>query len=84
MSEGALWTGLTLGILSSRIKHDLMKFGDKFSEEEATAALQEVPIVKGTGDGFGCTGPLMFDYLTFCQRIGGFRKRRKQDPVFIH
>lgn len=66
------------------MKHDLMTFGDKFSEEEATAALQEVPIVKGTGDGFGCQGPLMFDYLSFCQRIGGFRKRRKQDPVFIH
>lgn len=66
------------------MKHDLMTFGDKFSEEEATEALREVPLVKGTGDEFGCTGPLMFDYMTFCQKIGGFRKRRKQDPVFVH
>lgn len=73
-----------MALFIGRMKHDLMSFGDKFSEEEATAALQEVPLVKGTGDEFGCTGPLMFDYFTFCQKIGGFRKLRKQDPVFLH
>ncbi|XP_059612153.1 myosin regulatory light chain, smooth muscle [Phlebotomus argentipes] len=72
------WDKNRTGLIShDRIKHDLMKFGDRFSFNEAESALDEAPIAKGTGEGFNCHGPAMIDYPAFCKIIGGFRKRMK-------
>lgn len=60
--------------LLHRIKHDLMCYGDRFTERDADIALEAAPIAKGTGTGFACTGETMIDYPSFCKLLGGFRK----------
>ncbi|XP_072950023.1 myosin regulatory light chain, smooth muscle [Epargyreus clarus] len=60
-------TGL---IPEERIRHDLMTWGDRFTEKEADYALDEAPIVQKGGYN-------MIDYKQFCTQLCGLRKTDK-------
>ncbi|KAG7309625.1 hypothetical protein JYU34_004103 [Plutella xylostella] len=66
------WDKDNSGFISEeRIRHDLMCFGDRFTEKEANYALDEAPtVVKG--------GQLMIDYVKFCGKLAGLRKSKRQ------
>lgn len=58
-------------VLFCRIRHDLMTWGDRFTEKEADYALDEAPTVKKGGR-------LMIDYKRFCNVLCGLRKAKKE------
>ncbi|XP_060802016.1 myosin regulatory light chain, smooth muscle [Amyelois transitella] len=61
------------GLISEdRIRHDLMTWGDRFTEKEANYALDEAPIVQKNGNA-------MIDYVRFCSQLCGLRKPNKKD-----
>lgn len=71
-----LWDDKEVGLISEeKIKHDLMTFGERFSEEEAWSALEEAPIKKGTDNEFGGTGNPMIEYLEFAKMCSGLRRK---------
>ncbi|KAL0277720.1 UNVERIFIED_CONTAM: hypothetical protein PYX00_004911 [Menopon gallinae] len=53
-----------------RIKHDLMTWGDRFTEEEAEAALEHAPIVLTKNK------EKMINYVQFCNDLCGFRRMK--------
>lgn len=58
-------------LLNFRIRHDLMTFGDRFTEKEADYALDEAPIIQKNGN-------TMIDYIRFCSQLCGLRKPNKK------
>lgn len=63
-------------IFPFRILHDLMCYGDRFTEKEAYTALEEAPIAnKNRQPG----EPPMIDYQGFCKILGGLRKRKQAE-----
>ncbi|KAL4707294.1 hypothetical protein ACJJTC_019832 [Scirpophaga incertulas] len=66
------WDKDNSGLISEeRIRHDLMSFGDRFTEKEADYALDEAPIIQKNGDP-------MIDYIKFCSQLAGLRKPNKK------
>ncbi|XP_031770747.1 myosin regulatory light chain, smooth muscle [Galleria mellonella] len=59
-------------IPEERIRHDLMTWGDRFTEKEADYALDEAPIVQKNGTP-------MIDYVRFCSQLCGLRKANKSN-----
>lgn len=65
-----------------RIRHDLMTFGDKFTEKEAFVALEEAPIAKvDPKDRYNV--PTMIDYPAFCKTLCGLRKKKTNNSINI-
>lgn len=62
-----------------RIYYDLISFGDRFTKQEATEALEEAPMIKPKTLG----EPVMIDYQAFCRTLCGLRKRRKWKREFL-
>lgn len=62
-----------------RIRHDLICYGDRFTEKEAYTALEEAPIGNKSKPG----EPPMIDYQGFCKILGGLRKKRKPSENWI-
>ncbi|CAH2085391.1 unnamed protein product [Euphydryas editha] len=58
-------------ISEDRIRHDLMTWGDRFTEKEADYALDEAPTIQKDGYTF-------IDYKQFCSKLSGLRKPNKQ------
>ncbi|XP_045449236.1 myosin regulatory light chain, smooth muscle isoform X1 [Melitaea cinxia] len=58
-------------ISEERIRHDLMTWGDRFTEKEADYALDEAPTIQKDGYTF-------IDYKQFCSKLSGLRKPNKQ------
>lgn len=58
-----------------RIRHDLICYGDRFTEKEAYTALEEAPIGNKNKPG----EPPMIDYQGFCKILGGLRKRKPSE-----
>lgn len=58
-----------------RIRHDLICYGDRFTEKEAYTALEEAPIGNKNKPG----EPPMIDYQGFCKLLGGLRKRKPSE-----
>ncbi|KAL0832207.1 hypothetical protein ABMA28_001661 [Loxostege sticticalis] len=66
------WDKDNSGLISEeRIRHDLMTFGDRFTEKEADYALDEAPIIQKNGN-------TMIDYIRFCSQLAGLRKPNKK------
>ncbi|XP_013173951.1 PREDICTED: myosin regulatory light chain, smooth muscle [Papilio xuthus] len=65
------WDNENSGYISEeRIRHDLMTWGDRFTEKETDYALDEAPTIdKG--------GKTMIDYVQFCSQLSGLRKAKK-------
>ncbi|KAM3967096.1 myosin regulatory light chain, smooth muscle [Aphomia sociella] len=59
-------------ISEERIRHDLMTWGDRFTEKEADYALDEAPVIQKDGT-------LMIDYIRFCSQLCGLRKPNKNN-----
>ncbi|KAJ0177886.1 hypothetical protein K1T71_006759 [Dendrolimus kikuchii] len=57
-------------ISEERLRHDLMTWGDRFTEKEADYALDEAPTVYK--DGYP-----MIDYVKFCSQLCGLKKPTK-------
>ncbi|XP_041989250.1 myosin regulatory light chain, smooth muscle [Aricia agestis] len=65
------WDTHNTGYISEeRIRHDLMTWGDRFTEKEADYALDEAPIIKKDGYNF-------IDYKQFCRKLCGLKKPNK-------
>ncbi|XP_050349429.1 myosin regulatory light chain, smooth muscle [Nymphalis io] len=58
-------------ISEERIRHDLMTWGDRFTEKEADYALDGAPSIQKDGYTF-------IDYKQFCTKLSGLRKPNKQ------
>ncbi|XP_049871102.1 uncharacterized protein LOC126370297 [Pectinophora gossypiella] len=67
------WDRDNSGFISEeRIRHDLMTWGDRFTEKEADYALDDAPVTqKG--------GRPMIDYIKFCSQLCGLRKAKKNE-----
>ncbi|XP_068625560.1 myosin regulatory light chain, smooth muscle [Battus philenor] len=65
------WDAENTGYISEeRIRHDLMTWGDRFTEKETDYALDEAPTVDKNGK-------TMIDYIQFCSKLSGLRKAKK-------
>ncbi|PSN43320.1 hypothetical protein C0J52_17727 [Blattella germanica] len=53
-----------------RIRHDLMMWGDRFTEEEVEMALEDAPV-------FVRDNTSMIDYVKFCKILCGLRSKPK-------
>ncbi|KOB73661.1 Myosin regulatory light chain 10 [Operophtera brumata] len=58
----------TLVAALSRIRHDLMTWGDRFTDKEADYALDDAPVVVKDGN-------TMIDYVRFCSQLCGLKKQ---------
>ncbi|XP_063827019.1 uncharacterized protein LOC135076492 [Ostrinia nubilalis] len=66
------WDKDNSGLISEeRIRHDLMTFGDRFTEKEADYALNDAPIIQKNGN-------TMIDYIRFCSQLAGLPKPNKK------
>ncbi|CAH0723639.1 unnamed protein product, partial [Brenthis ino] len=66
------WDSENTGYISEeRIRHDLMTWGDRFTEKEADYALDEAPTIQKDGYNF-------IDYKQFCSKLSGLRKPNKR------
>ncbi|XP_045767689.1 myosin regulatory light chain 2, smooth muscle minor isoform [Maniola jurtina] len=66
------WDTDNTGYISEdRIRHDLMTWGDRFTEKEADYALDEAPVINKNGYNF-------IDYKQFCATLSGLRKPNKK------
>lgn len=62
-------------IIMYRLRHDLICYGDRFTENEAYIALEEAPLAnKNRAPGEAS----LIDYPGFCRILSGFRKRKTQ------
>ncbi|XP_014219951.1 myosin regulatory light chain LC-2, mantle muscle-like [Copidosoma floridanum] len=59
-------------IVEEKIKNDLMRRGDRFSEKDADRALEEAPIYDQAGDP-------SIDYIEFCANLCGFQNARNSE-----
>ncbi|XP_045524250.1 calmodulin-2 [Pieris brassicae] len=59
-------------IPEARIRHDLMTWGDRFTEKEAEYALDEAPMMMDKN------GYNLIDYKQFCRKLCGLKKTNKQ------
>ncbi|KAI8420785.1 hypothetical protein MSG28_007993 [Choristoneura fumiferana] len=59
---------------NSGIRHDLMTWGDRFTEKEADYALDDAPTSQ-------LGGKTMIDYVRFCSQLCGLRKANKKQPA---
>ncbi|CAK1579506.1 unnamed protein product [Parnassius mnemosyne] len=67
----ARWDAENTGYISEeRIRHDLMTWGDRFTEKETDYALDEAPTIDKNGK-------TMIDYIQFCSQLSGLRKANK-------
>ncbi|KAJ2947529.1 hypothetical protein O0L34_g17318 [Tuta absoluta] len=57
-------------IPEEKFRHDLVTWGDKFTEKEADYALDDAPIVQKGGEP-------MIDYPRFCSQLAGLRKKKQ-------
>ncbi|CAG5046325.1 unnamed protein product [Parnassius apollo] len=65
------WDAEKSGYISEeRIRHDLMTWGDRFTEKETDYALDEAPTIDKNGK-------TMIDYIQFCSQLSGLRKAKK-------
>ncbi|XP_047532097.1 myosin regulatory light chain, smooth muscle [Vanessa atalanta] len=65
------WDSENTGYISEdRIRHDLMTWGDRFTEKEADYALDGAPTIQKDGYTF-------IDYKQFCTKLSGLRKPNK-------
>ncbi|CAH2268571.1 jg20066 [Pararge aegeria aegeria] len=71
LSEVSPLQSKTASSFNSRIRHDLMTWGDRFTEKEADYALDEAPVIKKNGYNF-------IDYKQFCTTLSGLRKPNKK------
>ncbi|XP_037030739.1 myosin regulatory light chain 10 [Bradysia coprophila] len=70
------WDVGQTGLISEdKIRHDLICYGDRFTEKEAYTALEEAPIGNKNKPG----EPPMIDYQGFCKLLGGLRKRKPSE-----
>lgn len=61
-----------------RIRHDLTSYGDRFTDKEATYALELAPIAnKNRAPG----EVSLIDYPAFCKVLCGLRKRKKGEAA---
>lgn len=71
-----LWDDKEEGVISEeKLLYELMSHGNRFTEKEAWAALEQAPIKKGTEHGFGCSGEPMIEYEVFAKQCSGLRKK---------
>ncbi|XP_048001274.1 myosin regulatory light chain, smooth muscle-like [Leguminivora glycinivorella] len=69
------WDRNNSGFISEeRIRHDLMTWGDRFTEKEADYALDDAPTTQIGGN-------TMIDYVRFCSQLCGLRKANKKEAV---
>ncbi|CAG4967155.1 unnamed protein product [Colias eurytheme] len=67
------WDTENTGYISEeRIRHDLMTWGDRFTEKEADYALDEAPMVLDKN------GYNLIDYKQFCSKLCGLKKPNKE------
>lgn len=59
----------------TRIFHDLISHGDRFTEKEAHRALEDAPLAKAKT----LDEPPMIDYQAFCSMLAGLRRRKQPD-----
>ncbi|KAG6451283.1 myosin regulatory light chain, smooth muscle [Manduca sexta] len=65
------WDKDNIGLIPEEsIRHDLMTWGDRFTEKEVDYALDEAPVVHKDGN-------IMIDYVRFCSQLCGLRKPNK-------
>ncbi|VVC88262.1 unnamed protein product [Leptidea sinapis] len=66
------WDSDNTGYISEeRIRHDLMTWGDRFTEKEADYALDEAPTIRDKN------GYILIDYKQFCRKLCGLKKPNK-------
>ncbi|XP_046383961.1 myosin regulatory light chain, smooth muscle [Ischnura elegans] len=66
----ASWDSDDSGLINEEhIKHDLMTWGDKFTEKEVEMALEDAPIY-ARGEN------VYIDYVEFCKKLCGLRKKK--------